>query len=72
MSSLVDLPVNTKLIIYLEALDEEWVNPKITKARVVRYAIIQSHQWFSQLTHSFSKASNEKNELNDSLINYLS
>ena len=27
--------------LYLEASEEEWVNPKTTKARVVCYAIIQ-------------------------------
>ena len=32
--------------------------PKTTKVRVVSYAIIQSHQWFSELTHSSSEASN--------------
>ena len=38
---------------YIEAFEEEWLTPKTTKARVVRYAIIQSPQWFSMLTHFF-------------------
>ena len=33
------------------------VTPKITKARVVHYAIIQSPQWVLELTHSCSKTS---------------
>ena len=33
------------------------LTPKTTKARVVRNAIIQSSQWFSELTHSSSEAS---------------
>ena len=36
---------------------ESGLTPKITKARVIRYAIIQSPQWFSELTHSSSVAS---------------
>ena len=34
------------------------LTPKTTKARIVRYAISQSLQWFSELTHSSSEASN--------------
>ena len=34
------------------------LTPKIAKARVVRYAIVQSPQWFLELTHSSSDASN--------------
>ena len=34
------------------------LTPKTTKARVVRYVIIQSPQWFSGLTHSSSEGSN--------------
>ena len=34
------------------------LTPKATKTRVVRYAIIQSFQWFSELTYSSSEASN--------------
>ena len=33
------------------------LTPKTTKTRVVCYAIIQSPQWFSELTHSSSEAS---------------
>ena len=34
------------------------LTPNTTKARVVRYAIIQTLQWFLELTHSSSEASN--------------
>ena len=44
----------------MEASEEEWVNPKTTKARFVRYAIIQSLQCFLELTHSSSEASKSK------------
>ena len=37
----------------LEASEKEWVNSQ-------NYAIIQSSQWFSELTHSSSEASNYK------------
>ena len=33
------------------------LTPKTTKARIVHYTIIQSPQWYSELTHSFSVAS---------------
>ena len=33
------------------------LNPKTTKARVIHYAIIQSPQWFWELTHSSSEVS---------------
>ena len=39
------------------------LTPKTTKARVVRYAIIQSLQWFSELTHSSSDASKYNNKV---------
>ena len=37
--------------------EEEWVNPQTTKARFVRYAMIQSLQRFSELTHFSSEVS---------------
>ena len=36
------------------------LTPKTTKVRVIRYAIIQSPQWFLGLTHSSSEASKYK------------
>ena len=40
----------------MEASEEEWVNSQ-KEARVVRYVILQSPQWFSELTYSSSEAS---------------
>ena len=42
---------------------EKWINPKTTKARIVCYAIIQSSQWFSELTLSSSEASIYSNDI---------
>ena len=41
----------------MEASEEEWVNSQSTKARVLRYAISQLLQWFSELTHLSSEPS---------------
>ena len=45
--------------IIIEGLRGRWVNSQnYTEASVVPYIIIQSPQWFSELTHSSSEASN--------------
>ena len=33
------------------------LTPRTTKAKIIRYAIIKSLQWLSELTHSSSEAS---------------
>ena len=56
--SLIILNTKIKLIANWWPPRKSGLTPKTTKARVVRYAIIQSPQWFSELTHSSSQGSN--------------
>ena len=68
---ILEAHVNIRCKRDLKASEEEWVNRQTTKARVVRYAIIQSPQWFSELTHSSSEASIYKSFINRIFIDKI-